>query len=160
MTDTGPIPRIDRSSRVIAASPDTVYAALIDPGAAVRWLPPDGMSGEILAFEPHPGGAHRMILRYADASGVSGKTDAHSDVVDGRFVALEENRRIVQAFRFTSEDLAFAGEMRMTWTLTPVAGGTEVAVAAEDVPSGISPEDHAAGLGSTLANLDAYVTGS
>jgi len=124
----------------------------------VRWLPPDGMSGEILAFEPHPGGAYRMILRYADASGAPGKADAAHDVVDGRFVAVEENRQIVQAIRFTSDDPAFAGEMRMTWTLTPVMDGTEVAVAAEDVPPGISPEDHAAGLGVTLANLDAFVT--
>jgi hypothetical protein len=39
----------------------------------------------------------------------------------------------------------------------PVDGGTRVDFIAEDVPEGISAEDHAAGLESSLANLAAYV---
>ncbi len=45
----------------------------------------------------------------------------------------------------------------MTWSLAPVRGGTEVTIACEDVPAGISPEDHAVGLASTLANLAALM---
>ena len=59
----------------------------------------------------------------------------------------------MQAVDFESDDPAFAGTMTMTWTLTADAGGTRVDITAADVPSGISAEDHAAGLASSLANL-------
>lgn len=35
--------RTDTASRVIAASVETVYAALVDPEALIVWLPPHGM---------------------------------------------------------------------------------------------------------------------
>jgi hypothetical protein len=39
-----------------------------------------------------------------------------------------------------------------------VAGaGTRVSIVAQDVPDGVSAEDHAAGLASSLANLAAYL---
>jgi hypothetical protein len=41
----------------------------------------------------------------------------------------------------------------MTWEITTVDGGTRVDITADDVPDGISAEDHAAGLASSLANL-------
>ena len=47
--------------------------------------------------------------------------------------------------------------MRMTWEVTATDDGTRVDIRADDVPAGISAEDHAAGLASSLANLAAYV---
>ena len=47
--------------------------------------------------------------------------------------------------------------MTMTWQLTPLEGRTLVELVADDVPVGISAEDHAAGLASSLANLAAHV---
>lgn len=152
-------PRVDRVARVVPAPAAAIYAALTDGQAVARWLPPHGMRGEILAFEPRPGGAYSMILHYEDAAGAPGKTDAGSDRTDGRFVELVENERVVQAVRFDSDDPAFGGEMRMTWTLTPVAGGTAVAVVAENVPPGIAPDAHEEGIASTLLNLERFVTG-
>ena len=64
----------------------------------------------------------------------------------------------MQLVEFDSNDPAYAGAMKMTWTLTAVPDGTEVAILCEDVPEGIRQEDHAAGLKSTLENLAAFVT--
>jgi hypothetical protein len=47
--------------------------------------------------------------------------------------------------------------MTMTWTLAAVDAGTKVQIRADDVPAGISAEDHAAGMTSSLANLAAYL---
>lgn len=58
---------------------------------------------------------------------------------------------------FESDDPSFAGTMTMTWEATVVGGRTKVDFTADDVPEGISAEDHVAGLGSSLANLSAYV---
>lgn len=150
--------RIDTATRAIAASPAAVYRAWVDPDALARWLPPAGMACRIDVFEPRPGGQFRMVLTYLDpADGHHGKSADGEDAVEGRFVALEPNRLIVQDIVFRSDDPAFAGTMRMTWTLASAGAGTEVTITAENVPSGITVEDHAAGLAASLENLAAFV---
>ncbi|MHC5558856.1 SRPBCC family protein [Kocuria sp. U4B] len=145
--------RTDTASRVVAASPDQVYAALVDPDALAAWLPPEGMSGRFERFDARPGGSYRMVLTYAGTPAVPGKATADSDVVDVRFVDIVPGVRIVQAVDFVSDDPAYAGTMTMTWEVAEVDGGTRVDIRADDVPAGISADAHAAGLASSLANL-------
>src|SRR5215207_1878290 len=147
------MPRKDTASRVIAASPERVYGAFVDPEALVVWLPPEGMSGRFERFDLRPGGSYRMVLTYADASGSPGKATAGSDVVEARLVDVVPGTRVVQAVDFVSGDPAYAGTMTMTWEVTAVDGGTRVDITADEVPDGISAEDHAAGLASSLTNL-------
>ena len=47
--------------------------------------------------------------------------------------------------------------MTMTWEVTAAGAGTRVDIVAEGVPDGISAEDQAAGLASSVTNLAAYV---
>lgn len=94
-----------------------------------------------------------MVLAYADPTRGAGKTTSVTDVVEARFVELVPNEKLVQEVDFVSDDPAFAGTMRMTWRLTPSEGTTRVDFVAEGVPDGISAEDHAAGMSSSLANL-------
>jgi uncharacterized protein YndB with AHSA1/START domain len=149
--------RTDTASRVIGAPPETVYAALVDREALTAWLPPDGMSGRFDRFDARPGGSYRLVLTYEDASTARGKASADSDIVEVRFVDLVPGMRLVQAVDFVSDDPANAGTMTMTWELTPTDAGTRVDIRADDVPAGISAEDHAAGLASSLANLAQYL---
>ncbi|GII76236.1 hypothetical protein Sru01_12180 [Sphaerisporangium rufum] len=149
--------RTDMATRVIAAPPDRVYDALVDPDALTVWLPPDGMSGRFERFEPWSGGSYRLILTYADASAAPGKATADSDIVEARFVELVPGVRVVQAVDFVSDDPSYAGTMTMTWEVVATDHGAEVRFRADDVPAGISAEDHAAGLASSLANLAAYL---
>lgn len=149
--------RVDSASRIIAASPAEIYRAHMDPQALASWLPPEGMKGRIDRFEPRVGGTYRMVLTYEQPShAAQGKTTDDADVVEGRFVELIPDRLIAQVVKFESDDPAFAGEMKITWTFTAVSGGAEVTVRCENVPTGIRPEDHAAGLASSLENLAAY----
>lgn len=145
--------RTDVASRVIAAPPPAVFAAMLDRDALMAWLPPKGMSARFERFDPRPGGSYRLVLSHADASGAPGKTAPDSDVVEARYVEIVPERRVVQAVGFVSDDPAFDGTMSMTWELTAVPMGTRVDITADDVPEGISAEDHATGLASTLANL-------
>ena len=149
--------RTDTASRLIAASPDQVYAALVDPEALTAWLPPAGMSGRFERFDARPGGSYRLVLTYADASSAHGKATADSDIVEARFDELVPGVRVVQEVEFVSDDPANAGTMTMSWQLTSVDAGTLVDIRADDVPASITAEDHAAGLGSSLANLAAYL---
>jgi len=151
------MPRTDTASRVIAAPPDRVYAALVDEEALATWLPPTGMSGWFERFDARPGGSYRFVLTYDDASTASGKSTADSDITEARFVEIVPGVRVVQAVDFVSDDPAYAGTMTMTWEVTTTDDGTRVDFRADDVPSGISAEDHAAGLASSLENLAAHV---
>jgi uncharacterized protein YndB with AHSA1/START domain len=153
------MPRTDKASRVIAAPPERVYAAFIDPEALAAWLPPEGMTARFERFDPRPGGSYRLVLTYADASGAHGKATADSDIVEARFVDVIPDVRVVQAVDFVSDDPAFAGTMTMTWEVTAVDAGTRVDITADDVPDGISADDHEVGLASSLANLADHVEG-
>lgn len=149
--------RTDTASRVIPVPPELVYDALVDPEALTQWLPPEGMSGRFDRFEPRPGGTYRLVLTYDDAPDGAGKATADSDIVEARFLHLVPGVRVVQAVDFISDDPAYSATMTMTWEVTPVDGGTRVEITAVDVPDGISPKDHAAGLASSLANLEGYL---
>jgi uncharacterized protein YndB with AHSA1/START domain len=147
------MPRTDAASRVIVAPAARVFAALVDREELEVWLPPDGMTARFERFDPRPGGSYRLVLTYNDATRAPGKATAASDIVEARFFEIVPDVRVVQAIDFVSEDPAFAGTMRMTWEVTAVDGGTRVDITADDVPDGISAEDHATGLASSLANL-------
>jgi uncharacterized protein YndB with AHSA1/START domain len=151
------MPRTDTASRVIAARPERVWAALVDPEALLAWLPPGEMTGRFERFDARPGGSYRMVLTYPGASGAPGKATADSDIVEARFADIVPGERVVQAVDFVSDDPAYAGTMVMTWEVAAAGGGTRVTIVAEDVPDGISPEDHAAGLDSSLTKLAAYL---
>ena len=145
--------RRDSAAVVVPESIDDVYQALSDPEALVSWLPPAGMTGRFEHFDLRPGGSYRMVLTYEDVSGAPGKSSPDADVVDVRFVDVVPGKRLVQAVVFDSEDPAFAGTMTMTWSVEETAEGTRVEIVADDVPSGISAEDHAEGMQSSLSNL-------
>ncbi len=142
---------------MIAAPVDRTYAALVDPEALLAWLPPKGMSASFERFDLRPGGSYRMALTYADATNAPGKTTERSDVVEAMFTDLVPGERVAQTVDFVSDDPDLAGTMSMTWTVTAVEGGTRVEIRADDVPPGISADDHAEGMASSLENLAAYL---
>ncbi len=145
--------RVDSASRIIHASPAAIYRAFADPGAMEQWLPPKNMRGEMLHFDFRDGGTYRMRLTYREPQHGQGKTSDDSDEVQVRLTKIEAGQRIEQEVTFVSEDPAFSGIMRMIWTFQPEGAGTLVTVQAEDVPEGIRPEDHEAGLTASLENL-------
>jgi uncharacterized protein YndB with AHSA1/START domain len=143
-----------RTTRVIRATPETIYAQFVDPAALVAWLPPGGMTGEMHAFDARVGGGYEMSLYYpSEEHGSRGKTAEREDRVVVRFVELAPPRRIVEAVRFVSDVAAYGGEMRLTVTLERVAAGTEVTLAFDDLPPGVRPEDNDTGARESLEQL-------
>jgi uncharacterized protein YndB with AHSA1/START domain len=149
--------RTSRVSRRIAAPRARLYAALLDPEALVRWLPPGRMTGRIHAFDSRVGGGYRMSLFYPpDETEFRGKTAEREDRVSVRFVVLEPAARIVEAVTFDSDDPAFAGVMTMIWTFDEAPAGCDVSVLSLDLPPGVRPEDNAEGTRLSLAQLACF----
>ena len=141
------------ASRIVLASPRAVFRAFIDPEVVVKWRAPADMDAKLQSFEPRVGGGYRMELTYRDPASARPKSTPRSDIVDARFVELVPEETIVEAVKFESNDPSFAGTMTITTTLAVVNGGTKVTFAAENVPSGISAEDHKTGMEAALKNL-------
>lgn len=148
--------RIDTASRMIMVSPQTIYHSFLNPEDLVSWLPPKGMSGEIEMFDPREGGRYKITLMYETEHSNPGKTTKETDVVQGTFLELVPDKKIVISVKFNSNDPAFSGEMIQKWLLEPDSGGTKVTIICENVPEGIKKEDHDIGLRSTLENLALY----
>jgi uncharacterized protein YndB with AHSA1/START domain len=142
---------------VVDADARRVFAALVDEAALAQWLPPNGMTGRFKHFDARPGGSYRLVLSYPEESAGSGKTTAGSDVVEVRFVEVVPEVRVVQAVDFVSDDPAFAGTMTMTWEVSAEDDGTRLTIRADDVPAGISAEDHEIGLSASLAQLEDFL---
>jgi uncharacterized protein YndB with AHSA1/START domain len=121
-------------------------------------LAPKNMTATMLHFDFREGGSYRLRLTYKDPNDGHGKTSADGDESEVRFIRLVKEKRIEQEVTFESDDAAFSGVMRMTWTFEEVKDGTLITVLAEDVPEGIRPEDHEAGMKATLDNLTAFVS--
>ena len=58
---------------------------------------------------------------------------------------------------FETANAAMRGEMRVTYTLTDVSGGTDVLAVHDNVPPGISPADNETGWRMALDKLAAFV---
>jgi uncharacterized protein YndB with AHSA1/START domain len=150
--------RTDSASRIIQASPQMIYDSFIDPKAYIAWLPPKGMKGDIQQYNAQAGGTYRMSLTYTDLShSAQGKSSEHVDIVEGKFLELIPDEKIVQLAVFESDDPDFAGDMIISWLFEKVREGTKVTVVCDNVPAGITKEDHNVGLNESLDNLAAFV---
>ena len=151
------MPRTDSAALDILAPVDKVYAALVGPEALIEWLPPGEMTGRIERFDPRPGGSYRMELKHPDHSVSQGKTTSDTDVIEGSFIELIPNERVVWAVDFVSDDPGYDSTMIMKWDVVAIDGGTRVRITADNVPDVVTLEDHAEGMSSSLAKLAEYL---
>jgi len=150
----------DKGSILINAPVSVVYAAFQSSEAMECWLPPDGMTGKMLAFDFREGGYYRMRLSYDGMAHPQGKTTHDADEVEVEIVRLVENQCIEQRVIFESDKQEFSGTMKIIWRFQKTDNGTKVSVQFDDVPVGISKEVHEAGISASLNNLSQYVEGN
>ena len=115
---------------MLAAPPERVYRAFLDPDAVAKWLPPHGFTAKVHHLEAEVGGTHKMSF--------TNFTTGNSHSFGGRYLELVPNERI----RYTDEfdDPNMPGEMQVSVTLKAVSCGTELNVVQEGVPDVIPPE--------------------
>ncbi len=147
-------PRIDRQQRTIAAKPGELYRAFLDPALLEKWLPPAGMSGKVHRVNPVVNGGYDMSLYYDTSEPArAGKTKPDEDRFRVIFYELKPDEQIVQRILFDVSEPGFDEPITQTWRFEASGPCTTVSVACENVPADIRPEEHAAGLQSSLENL-------
>jgi uncharacterized protein YndB with AHSA1/START domain len=124
------MPNTIRLHRVIAARPEKVYRAFVEPDAVASWLPPYGFTCTVHELDAKPGGRHRMSFRNFTTG------DSHS--FGGTYLELMPGERLVYTDSFDDPNLP--GEMTVTVTLKAVSVGTEVNIEQQGVPEVIPME--------------------
>ena len=134
-------------NRVLQAPPERVYKAFLDPGAMVKWLPPNGFTGEVHHLDAKVGGTYRMSF--------TNFSTGNSHSFGGEYLELVPGERIRHTDKF--EDANLPGEMTTTITFTKVSVGTELNIVQEGVPAAIPPEACYLGWQESLALLKKLV---
>ena len=132
-----------RLHRVLAAKPERVYKAFLDPDAMAKWLPPHGFTGKVHHIDAKVGGTYRMSFTNFG----SGKSHSFG----GKYHELVPNEKLRYTDKF--EDPNLPGEMAVTVSLKRVSVGTEVSIVQEGVPEVIPPEACYLGWQESLAQL-------
>lgn len=132
-----------RLHRVLAAKPDKVYRAFIEPAALARWLPPNGFTAEVAEMDARVGGRYRMSFTNFTTGTRTG--------FGGEFRELVPGKRL----RYTDvfDDPNLPGEIEVVVDLKAVSVGTEMHIVQSGVPEVIPPEACYLGWQESLRNL-------
>jgi uncharacterized protein YndB with AHSA1/START domain len=124
------MPSTIRLHRVIAAKPEKLYRAFLEPDALASWLPPYGFTGTVHELEAKVGGNYRMSFRNF--------TTDDSQTFGGTYLELVPGKRLVYIDKFDDPNLP--GEMKVTVDLKAVSVGTEINIEQQGVPDAIPAE--------------------
>jgi uncharacterized protein YndB with AHSA1/START domain len=116
--------------RVLRAKPERVYRAFLDAKAMVKWLPPNGFTGEVHHLDAKVGGSYKMSF--------TNFSTGNSHSFGGEYLELTPNEFISHTDKF--DDPNMKGVMRTTIRLKQVSVGTELEVVQEGVPAVIPTE--------------------
>jgi uncharacterized protein YndB with AHSA1/START domain len=119
-----------RLHRVLRAPPERIYRAFLDAEAMVKWLPPNGFTGQVHYLDAKVGGSHKMSF--------TNFTTGHRHSFGGKYLELVPYERI----RYTDEfdDPNLPGELQVTVIFKKVSVGTELNIVQEGVPAAIPVE--------------------
>jgi len=128
----------------IAASPETVWQFLVDPGKATLWM------GERATFDARPGGAWSIDV-------IAGAT------ASGEFVELDPPHRLVYTWGWEPSGAEAnpvpPGSSTIEIELTPDGDGTTLRFTHRDLPNAKATESHMHGWDHYLARLAVVATG-
>lgn len=124
------MPNTIRLHRVIAAKPEKVYRAFVEPDAVASWIPPFGFVCTVHELDARAGGRHRMSFRNF--------TTGTSHSFGGTYLEVVAGQRLVYTDEFDDPNLP--GEMKVTVTLQAVSVGTDMTIEQQGVPDVISTE--------------------
>ncbi len=128
---------------VLAAKPEKIYRAFLDPDAMAKWLPPNGFTCRVHRMQAKVGGTYKMSF--------TNFTTEKTVSFGGEYRELVENERLRYTDNFDDPNLP--GEIQVTVILKKVSLGTEMTIVQEGLPTVIPLEACYVGWQQSLNNL-------
>lgn len=129
--------------RVLAAKPEKIYRAFLEPDAMSKWLPPNGFTCRVHHMQAKVGGTYKMSF--------TNFTTEKTVSFGGEYRELVENERLRYTDNFDDPNLP--GEIQVTVILKKVSLGTEMTIVQEGLPTIIPLEGCYVGWQQSLNNL-------
>ena len=136
-----------RLHRVIRATPERLYRAVLDADAMAKWRPPHGFTGKVHHLDAKVGGTYKMSF--------TNFSTGQSHSFGGTYLDLVPNESIRHTVRFDDPNLP--GEMQATSTLEQGSCGTELHGVHEGIPDVIPVEQCYLGWQESLSLLTLLV---
>ena len=129
--------------QVLAAKPEKIYRAFLEPDAMAKWLPPNGFTCRVHHMQAKVGGTYKMSF--------TNFTTEKTISFGGEYRELVENERLRYTDNFDDPNLP--GEIQVTVDLKKVSLGTEMTIVQEGLPNVIPLEACYVGWQQSLNNL-------
>jgi uncharacterized protein YndB with AHSA1/START domain len=126
--------------RTIAASPEELFDAWLDPEALATWMRPGTIHSTVAKVQPHEGGSYEITMQ-----GQSGPI-----VHRGVYRQIDRPKRLVFTWASPGTELR---DTLVTVDFVPVGKRTEVIVTHEQLPESAKPS-HSIGWTRGLERLD------
>jgi len=133
-----------RVERLIAASPERVFALWTEPDQLAKWWGPEGYELPALAMDVRPGGSWRATTR---------GTDGLSRTVSGIYRAVEKPKRLVMSWGWHDDRGGRGHETEITVTFEPTPGGTKLVLLQQEFETKTDRDRHHQGWSSTFNKL-------
>ena len=131
-------------TRVIAATPETVFDAWTQPEHIKKWCAPKGMEVPISEVDLTVGG--HFVLQMQSAEGTK-------HTARGVYREIDRPNRLVYTWAW--DEHPEHGESLITVEFAAVEGGTEVTMTQSGLPTDKSATEHESGWTSCLSRLEA-----
>ena len=135
--------------RFINAPRDRVYAAWTDPKQLREWFGPENVRTRDLVAETRVGGKYRWDLTNPEGEEMT---------VQGEYRDLQPGRKIVFTWQWEDDETWENHNSIVTVELSDAAGGTELRLLHEHLPSEESSDKNNDGWKSSLNKLDKFLS--
>ncbi len=131
--------------RTIAATPETVFDAWVNPEILVQWWGPEGMSIPQHALDLREGGSWETTMRNDEGGEV---------FVSGVYKVIDRPNRLVFSWAWKQPDGSRGHETDVEVTFTAVDGGTKMTLGQRSFESAESRDNHGMGWNSSFNCLE------
>ena len=136
-----------RLERTLAAAPDELFAACVEPEQLAEWWGPAGFTSPSIELDVRPGGRYRIAMQPPDADLFH---------LRGEFVAVDRPRRLSYTFVWEPPD-PDDQETLVVLTFVATEGGTELTLEQGEFATEARYELHRSGWTDGLERLAAHL---
>ena len=137
--------KVLRMERIIAATPERLFALWTEPEELIKWWGPEGFTTPQHDMDVRPGGRWRTTMH---------SPDGKDHTVSGIYRVIEPPRRVVFTWGWDDDNGMRGHETEVTVTFAPAPGGTRMVLLQQNFADKDSRGRHDHGWTSSFVCLE------